>query len=977
MKKITILSFLAFCIFSKAYADNDTLINSKAAWKYLDNGSDQGTTWKSKTFNDSAWQTGTAQFGYGDGDEATIVSYGPDLNNKFITTYFRKTIVVSNPAQYTSLQLQLLRDDGARVFLNGTNIARSNMPTGTISYTTLAKTNQSTAKENKYYLFSISPSLLVSGNNVIAVEVHQYNVTSDDLGFDLRLIGTFTGCGIPAGLASSNITTSSAQLDWTSVTGAVSYNIQYRIVGAGSWTTGSSTTNSLNISSLSPSSNYEWQVQTVCSSGSGLFSSTANFSTASPSCDIPAGLSSSNITTSSATLGWTVVSGAVSYNVQYRIVGAGSWITATSATNSLNISSLSPASNYEWHVQTSCSSNQSAYSLLNNFTTLTPPPCDAPAGLSVTGITTASATTNWNTASGAINYIVQYRLVGGFWNQVASATTSVNLNGLTSARTYECQVQTVCQFSSSVFSSSVSFTTQQSSGIVTIQRGPYLQMLTPNSIHIRWKTDVATNSRVRFGTDMSYNTIIDSSANVTEHEVKISGLNPDTKCYYSIGSSTIDLQGDPNNYFKTSLATGSIAPFRVWATGDFGNGSSAQDAVRDAYTTYAGNNPANFWIWLGDNAYSTGTETEFTNYVFAKYPTVMKNTPIYPGLGNHDYANIGYQSASALGTNFPYFNLFTCPKNAEAGGVASGSEKYYSYNYGNAHFIELDSYGSLNNSTSTMYTWLQNDLNANTQRWTVVYWHHPPYTMGTHNSDNDAELINMRQNIVPLLESKKVDLVLCGHSHVYERSVLLNGHFGLENTLTAAMKVDASSGFAPYYQKSSPNFTGTVYAVVGVSGQGGTITSQASWPHAAMYSYAKTLYGSMIVDFNNDTLHAKFLTSTGTIYDQFRIVKSGTARNPANNYFEANNNEELSVYPNPFSNETIIRYNLERESPVSIEIYDLTGRKIYSFEYSQIQSVGLHEVNIDQGIFKNKFGLFEIRLRTNSKSLNKMIEHVE
>ena len=123
----------------------------------------------------------------------------------------------------------------------------------------------------------------------------------------------------------------------------------------------------------------------------------------------------------------------------------------------------------------------------------------------------------------------------------------------------------------------------------------------------------------------------------------------------------------------------------------------------------------------------------------------------------------GSQSNAALGTSAAYFNIFALPEN-------SGTKKYYSTNYGNVHFIALDSYGSYNSSSSAMYQWLENDLSNNTQQYTVVYFHHPPYTKGSHNSDTEVELIDMRNNIIPLLESNGVDLVLSGHSHVYERS---------------------------------------------------------------------------------------------------------------------------------------------------------------------------------------------------------------
>ena len=167
-----------------------TLIPAGATWKYLDNGTNQGTTWTATGFNDTTWASGPAELGYGDGDEATIVSYGSNANNKYITTYFRDSFTVSNPASYTALNLGLVRDDGAVVYLNGTEVFRSNMPTGTITYTTLASTNVNGTDESTFFPGTISPSLLIAGTNVIAVEVHQSVATSSDISFNFSLTGT-------------------------------------------------------------------------------------------------------------------------------------------------------------------------------------------------------------------------------------------------------------------------------------------------------------------------------------------------------------------------------------------------------------------------------------------------------------------------------------------------------------------------------------------------------------------------------------------------------------------------------------------------------------------------------------------------------------------------------------------------------------------------------------------------------------------
>ncbi len=164
-----------------------TLAPFGARWRYLDNGSDQGTAWSGTNFNDSAWAQGRAQLGYGDGDESTTVGYGPDPNNRYITTYFRHTF--TNIANFTSLSVSLIRDDGAVVYLNGVEVFRNNMPAGTITRLTPATSALNEPEEHQPVVANINPARLVRGRNVLAVEVHQRDVFSSDLSFDIELSG--------------------------------------------------------------------------------------------------------------------------------------------------------------------------------------------------------------------------------------------------------------------------------------------------------------------------------------------------------------------------------------------------------------------------------------------------------------------------------------------------------------------------------------------------------------------------------------------------------------------------------------------------------------------------------------------------------------------------------------------------------------------------------------------------------------------
>src|SRR6185312_3578255 len=145
------------------------LVPRGAVWKYLDNGSDQGTAWYGTNFNDSTWASGAARLGYGGDGEVTTVSYGPDPNNTYITTYFRRSFVVTNAAAFAALTLNLLRDDGAVVYLNGTEVRRDNMPAGVPTYTTLATTLVAGTDEQTYFSSLISGSYLVTGTNQLAV----------------------------------------------------------------------------------------------------------------------------------------------------------------------------------------------------------------------------------------------------------------------------------------------------------------------------------------------------------------------------------------------------------------------------------------------------------------------------------------------------------------------------------------------------------------------------------------------------------------------------------------------------------------------------------------------------------------------------------------------------------------------------------------------------------------------------------------
>ena len=162
------------------------LLRRGSVWKYLDNGTNAGTSWRNKNFNDSSWRSGAAELGYGDGGE----NYGIlSAFSKYVTTYFRRKFNANNVNKFSEIELKLRRDDGAVVYINGKEVARSGMPAGTVGYQTLASNVSGGADETTYYSLSIDPSALVNGENIIAFEVHQAARTSSDMSFDLELSG--------------------------------------------------------------------------------------------------------------------------------------------------------------------------------------------------------------------------------------------------------------------------------------------------------------------------------------------------------------------------------------------------------------------------------------------------------------------------------------------------------------------------------------------------------------------------------------------------------------------------------------------------------------------------------------------------------------------------------------------------------------------------------------------------------------------
>ncbi len=426
-------------------------------------------------------------------------------------------------------------------------------------------------------------------------------------------------------------------------------------------------------------------------------------------------------------------------------------------------------------------------------------------------------------------------------------------------------------------------------------RRPYLQQGGDSSIIVRWRTGAASVSRVLYGTEPGNLTQEEVVPGLrTEHEVTLTGLQPLTRYYYAVATASEVIAGDDESHsFQTAPPPGIPKPTRIWVIGDSGSANGDAAAVRDAYEAITGTQHTDLWLLLGDNAYANGTEVEYQRALFDMYPEMLADTVVWPTRGNHETFDSSSQT-------IPHYDIFTLPENAELGGFPSQDEAYYSFDYGNIHFVVLDSHGSARNYTGPMRTWLENDLADTTQDWIVAFWHHPPYSRGSHDSDNpggvDGQLVDMRTNFVPTLEAYGVDLVLSGHSHSYERSYLIDGHHGPSASWSAAMKKDPGGGnelldgaYVKPLRDAVPygvgDGDGTVYAVSGNAGKitpGGSLDLGWVGPdppvqpnHPAMYTSIYSL-GSMILEINGNRLDATMLDELQAERDRFTIIK-GTA----------------------------------------------------------------------------------------------------
>ena len=321
-----------------------------------------------------------------------------------------------------------------------------------------------------------------------------------------------------------------------------------------------------------------------------------------------------------------------------------------------------------------------------------------------------------------------------------------------------------------------------------LKRGPYVQAGDTETMLVIWQTFPVTGGAVEFGLTDALGMRIEAGDFGTTHSLLLRGLQPNTYYYYRVLDGDRPLSEIAR--FHTNHAPNDT-DFSFLVLGDSGFGSRHMFYVAELVNASA----ASFGLHTGDVVYRAGEEQFYDARFFYPFAQFLATNVMYPSLGNHDLLT---DDGAA------YLRNFYLPENN-----MEGTERYYSFDYGHAHFVALDTNQS-SGPGSAQRTWLEQDLATSTKPWKFVFFHHPPYSAGI-SIEGDQRLVlensRIRRDFVPLFEAFGVNIVFSGHSHSYERTfpILQNQAFDQEQE--------------PDYVNPS----GPVYIVTG--GGGGPLTA--------------------------------------------------------------------------------------------------------------------------------------------------------
>jgi predicted phosphodiesterase len=346
---------------------------------------------------------------------------------------------------------------------------------------------------------------------------------------------------------------------------------------------------------------------------------------------------------------------------------------------------------------------------------------------------------------------------------------------------------------------------------LSIVKGPYLQNVTTDAITVMWETSAPSDSRVEYGATSCADATARDAAPVTVHEVRLTGLDTDARYHYRVVSEAPpESVTSADHTFQTAVAPTATA-FRFAVYGD----TRSQPAVHAEVVKAIIASKPRFVLHTGDLVRDGTKQSYWQTDFFDPAAPLMADTVVFPVLGNHE------------GNSALYYQYFAVP----AGG-GDHYERWYSFTYGNAKFIGIDTEADFAPG-SVQYAWLVTELQNSTSRWLFVFQHVPAYSSGGHGGSKEVQ-----DSLVPLYERYGVDVVFCGHDHLYERSE----KSGVQYVVTGG-------GGAPLYRPNmSPN------------------------PRQVRAAFR---YHYCVVDINGDTAVLTAMGTEGKSFDHVTLTHAG------------------------------------------------------------------------------------------------------
>jgi hypothetical protein len=572
--------------------------------------------------------------------------------------------------------------------------------------------------------------------------------------------GVSSGVGVPPRLVvAQGLTDNTAEIAWTAEAGADTY----RIYRDGALVTEEPGTR-YDDSPLLASSTHVYAVSSVSGGVESPLSTPAATQTQAPEDSTPpsdpGSLSAANVTSDEAALDWPGSTDNVAV-VAYRILRgpAGTppdqlkHIATSESATSYTARDLKSGTSYQYGVMALDAQNNHSVIRTVTFTTAassdtTPPAAPSNGGVRTIPFSSSRIDITWPTSTS--DDVSSYRV---YRNGVQVADVALPDRktfsdvGLAPQTSYTYTIRAVDSAGNLSSPTSGKVGTTPAAGTVLIPRGPSIQWVTSNSARLAWWTNLPTASVAEYGVGALSNQATDPVLR-THHMMLIGGLTPGTSYQYRVGNGTVN---SATSSFSTAAPPGSTFSFAT--VGDFGGGSPGEQQVADRIA--AGG--TQFTQTVGDNVYPDAQDPDFTNFysdfdsrLYKQYDPAMANQAFWAGNGNHEYYG-----------NENHWQNFWLPNN----------ERWYSYDWGDAHFLQLDTEQPYAPG-SPQYAFATADLAAHQDaKWRIVIMHRPPYSSTSNNSSSTS----VRANLVPLFEQQNVQLVLTGHSHNYERTYPLIG----------------------------------------------------------------------------------------------------------------------------------------------------------------------------------------------------------